>query len=74
MITGPTLVCGEIDEAGHAALRPLKDQVVLTDPAHALRRAGFLAEIGWERLRAGLADDPLRLAPVYGHAPEGAGA
>ncbi len=71
-LDGPTLVCGEIDEAGQAALRPLKGSVILATPAHSLRRAGFLAEIGWERLRAGQTDDPLLLAPLYGHAPEGA--
>jgi len=73
-IAGPTLVCGEIDEAGRDALRALKGQALLAAPAFSLRRAGFLAEIGWERIRAGQTDDPLRLAPLYGHAPEGAAA
>jgi hypothetical protein len=65
-----TYVVGELDEAGREALRLLKHAVVLAPAARAMRRAGFLAEIGWERLRAG-ADDPSRLAPQYGGAPAG---
>jgi len=65
-----TYVVGEIDAAGMEHLRPLKGVVVLASPARCMRRAGFLAEIGWERLRAG-ADDPSRLAPLYGGAPAG---
>lgn len=29
------------------------------------RRAGFLAEIGWRRLRRGQTDDPASLVPIY---------
>ena len=67
----PVYVAGEIDAAGAELLRGLKGRVRLASPAQSLRRAGFLAEIGWERLRAG-ADDPSRLAPVYGGMPAGA--
>ncbi len=65
-----TYVVGELDAAGLEALRSLKGAVVLAGPARNMRRAGFLAEIGWERLRAG-ADDASRLAPLYGGAPAG---
>ena len=65
-----TYVVGELDAAGLEALRPLKHAVVLAGGARGMRRAGFLAEIGWERLRAG-ADDPSRLSPQYGGAPAG---
>lgn len=67
-----TYVAGELDAAGLEALRPLRGLVVLASPAHIVRRAGFLAEIGWERLRAHSAgDDVARLAPQYGGAPAG---
>ena len=68
---GPVYVAGEMDAAGMELLRGLKGKVRLASPAQSLRRAGFLAEIGWERLRAG-ADDPSRLAPIYGGLPAGA--
>ncbi len=70
-----TFVCGEIDAAGAEQLRAKRGlvQVTLATPAQSMRRAGYLAEIGWERLRAGggTADDPGRLAPIYAGGPEG---
>lgn len=72
----PTFVCGEIDERGAEALRERarRGLAFVATPAQNLRRAGFLAEIGWERLRASAdgADAAGQLAPVYGSTPEGA--
>lgn len=73
----PTFVCGEIDANGHEQLRARRGLVTLAPAAQALRRAGFLAEIGWERLRSDEARGPeaaSRLAPIYGSAPDGASA
>ena len=64
---------GEIDAAGLELLRPLRGRVLLASPAHGLRRAGFLAELGWERLRSA-PDDASRLAPAYGGQLPGAAA
>jgi tRNA A37 threonylcarbamoyladenosine modification protein TsaB len=68
---GPVFVVGEIDAAGAERLRALKGRVLLATPAQSLRRAGYLAEIGWERLRTA-PDDANRLAPAYGGPPVGA--
>jgi len=65
----PTLFCGEIDEEGAEALERLQDLATVALPAHCLRRAGFLAELAWERLRRGQADDPATVAPVYLRSP-----
>lgn len=65
----PTFVCGEWDAAGPDQLRAFKGRATFASPAHSLRRAGFLAEIGWERLQRGQLDDPARLAPVYAEQP-----
>ncbi len=62
----PVYLCGEIDEAGRDALRRLKDRVQMASPAQSLRRAGYLGEIGWERLRHHHMDSAATLAPVYG--------
>ena len=70
-ILEPTYVCGEVDTAGQDALRKLKGRVTLASPAQSLRRAGYLAEIGWERLRQQQTDPPGALAPIYGGRPEG---
>lgn len=70
----PTFVYGEVDANGSESLRKLKVKVTLASPAQALRRAGYLAEIGWERLRDRRVDDANRLAPIYGGQLAGAGA
>jgi tRNA threonylcarbamoyladenosine biosynthesis protein TsaB len=67
----PVYVVGEIDGAGAELLRALKGRVLLATPAQSLRRAGFLAELGWERLRTA-PDDANRLAPIYGEPLAGA--
>ncbi|MBN1180034.1 MAG: tRNA (adenosine(37)-N6)-threonylcarbamoyltransferase complex dimerization subunit type 1 TsaB [Anaerolineae bacterium] len=65
--TEPTLFCGEVDPRGAKVLAGLGDLSGVTSPAWSLRRAGFLAELGWERIRGGDADDPASLAPLYLH-------
>ncbi len=41
------------------------DLAVLPGPAVAIRRAGYVAELGWLRWQAGQADDPAALSPIY---------
>ncbi len=61
-----TLLCGELESTERAAIQArLGGLVRLADPAHSLRRAGFLAELGWQRLRSGDADDLDALRPIY---------
>jgi tRNA threonylcarbamoyladenosine biosynthesis protein TsaB len=63
---GPTWLCGELDAAERASIGArLGERVKLIDPARSLRRAGFLAELGWQRLRAGDVDDVDALKPLY---------
>jgi len=64
-ISEPTLLCGEIDRQGAELIGGLGERVELLPAAWCLRRAGFLAELGWQRLKAGKADDPATLTPVY---------
>src|SRR5258707_803528 len=73
-----TVTSGEIDAEGRAAILqaaqkfvPLAIQIV--PPAFCLRRAGFLAELAWERWR-GADRDPqlgnaLAVVPIYLHQP-----
>ena len=61
----PTLFAGEIDPAGAKHLRRRRSKVYRLSPATGLRRAGFLAELGWERLKRNRMDDPATLAPIY---------
>jgi tRNA threonylcarbamoyladenosine biosynthesis protein TsaB len=63
---GPTLYCGEIDAAEAKRIVALAgDEAVVASPAGSLRRAAFLAELGWARLKQGSADDPATLSPIY---------
>jgi len=63
--TSPTLFCGEVDPAGAETLATLDELAVLLPAATRLRRAGFLAEIAWQRLNRGETDDPATLTPIY---------
>lgn len=40
-------------------------------PALAMRRAGYLAELAWQRLQAGQTDNPASLSPIYLQQPDG---
>lgn len=64
---GPTLFCGEIDAQGADVLAALGVRAIVLPAASRLRRAGYLAEIGWRRLKRGATDDPATLVPIYLH-------
>jgi tRNA threonylcarbamoyladenosine biosynthesis protein TsaB len=67
----PSLLCGEIDARDRDLIRDqLGPDVVIATPAAALRRAGYLAELGWDRLAQGSADDPASLSPIYLQQPQ----
>jgi tRNA threonylcarbamoyladenosine biosynthesis protein TsaB len=57
------IVCGELDRQLREALAPRRDLRVATAAA-ALRRAGYLAEMVWQRIREG-AMETEPLAPIY---------
>ena len=67
----PGLISGEIMEAGlraiHAAMAN-GAQIHLLPPSERLRRAGYLAEIAWRRLRDSEAERPFpadKVMPIY---------
>jgi tRNA threonylcarbamoyladenosine biosynthesis protein TsaB len=59
--------CGEIDTSGLEALKRRKAQTSIATAAQRIRRAGYLAELGWDRLRRDEPDDPATLQPIYVH-------
>lgn len=62
----PTLVCGEIDAYLAQALQgALPHRAVVVSPAFAIRRAGYLAELAWQRFVVGERDDLSSLSPIY---------
>ncbi|HEY8600861.1 MAG TPA: tRNA (adenosine(37)-N6)-threonylcarbamoyltransferase complex dimerization subunit type 1 TsaB [Thermomicrobiales bacterium] len=69
LITGPTLVCGELPQDRLGNWRELAPEAVFTSLTLNARRAGCLAELAWARFRRDDADDPDTLEPVYLHGP-----
>jgi len=61
----PAILVGEIEAPGREALRSLFGRLVIPAPAHHLRRAGYLADIAWQRLRDNQVDVPSALLPLY---------
>ena len=60
-----TLICGELSEDARSIIGRRWKNAVIVSPAKSLRRAGYLAELGWARLQKDLNDDPVGLAPIY---------
>lgn len=62
----PTRLCGELSSSDRESiLQRLGDRVHIISPALSLRRAGYLAEIGWNQIRSGRSADPAKLQPIY---------
>jgi tRNA threonylcarbamoyladenosine biosynthesis protein TsaB len=67
-----TLISGEVDEECRALLDKSEysgKPIQLASPSFALRRAGFLADLAWERWRGGEVGDPALAVPFYLHQP-----
>ncbi len=59
-------ICGEITpELADSLTRKLGDKITIASPAQTIRRAGYLAELGWERLSADDTDELASLEPIY---------
>jgi tRNA threonylcarbamoyladenosine biosynthesis protein TsaB len=59
-----TYICGELDPTGREVLAE-QPNAILAQPAQCVRRPSFLAELAWERLRAGMTTDPTTLMLIY---------
>ena len=65
-ITTKTIFCGEFILSIATQLRKRLRQKAIIPPSAALfRRAGFLAELGLKRVKAGNYDNPATLQPLY---------
>jgi tRNA threonylcarbamoyladenosine biosynthesis protein TsaB len=70
-IRKPVIICGEMNaEDRHRLARKFKN-VILASPAQCVRRPGILAEISWNRWKAGKTDAAASLAPIYLHVEGG---
>lgn len=65
-ISERTLFCGEILPSMMLELQQkLLERTIIPEPPARLRRAGYLAALGWQRLERGEWDDPASLQPLY---------
>ncbi len=64
-LDGPVIFAGEINPAAAKLIRAAGKSFQIANAMNSARRAGYLAEIGWQRLRRGWVDDPATLAPIY---------
>lgn len=61
-----SIFCGEIDAALTESIRGrLGADACIVSGAAAIRRPGFLAEMGWRRLKMGQVDNTATLRPLY---------
>jgi len=64
-IEAPTLICGELSEHARAIIGRRWKNAIIAPPEQCLRRAGYLAALGWARLMVSDFDDALSLSPIY---------
>ena len=64
-INSPTLVCGELQPEERQRLARKYRNVTIPSPANCVRRPGILAELAWNRWKAGQIDPAAPLAPIY---------
>lgn len=68
-ITEPTILTGEFDADMRSVFRKNRN-IKMSTPASSLRRAGFLAELGWKAFEKGDFPPVASLAPIYLHTHE----
>lgn len=67
----PTQVVGEMSASERQVLSRRRKNAIMASPSQSLRRPSFLAELAWNRWRAGQVDDVISLSPIYLHIAEG---
>lgn len=72
-VVRPLMFVGEVSTADRETLISWagRARANFLPSALSLRRAGYLAELGWRRFDAGEADDPAALSPIYLQQPDG---
>jgi tRNA threonylcarbamoyladenosine biosynthesis protein TsaB len=70
-VEAPATFAGEIVPEAAKKIRAANSGFQTALPSRSIRRAGHLAELGWQRLRADKADDAASVAPIYLRDPAG---
>ncbi len=64
-IHSTAVFCGHIQKYGPSIKDKLGDLAIFPVAPAQLRRSGYLAALGWQRLKEGCRDDPSTLQPLY---------
>lgn len=64
-LEAPVVLTGEISTQAIKQIRAASKGLRTVRPVDRVRRAGYLAEVAWQRLRKGDVDDAAGLTPVY---------
>ena len=70
-LEGRVTFAGEISAQAAKKIKTVNKAFQIAPAAVSVRRAGYLAELGWRRLRADDLDDAQTLAPIYLRDPAG---
>lgn len=65
-----SIICGEMTGEERQILSRKWKNAHVASPACCMRHPSVLAELGWNKIAAGQADDPVTLAPIYLHVNE----
>jgi tRNA threonylcarbamoyladenosine biosynthesis protein TsaB len=71
VVEEPATFVGEISPSALKMIKSSEKDLRFVSAVKGLRRAGYLADMGWLRLRRGWIDDPDELVPVYLRDPAG---
>jgi tRNA threonylcarbamoyladenosine biosynthesis protein TsaB len=71
-IDEPATLIGEIAPSAAKLVKTSGKDLKIVPAVKSVRRAGFLAELAWLRLRRGWIDNPDELVPIYLRDPSGA--
>ncbi|OJX46228.1 MAG: tRNA (adenosine(37)-N6)-threonylcarbamoyltransferase complex dimerization subunit type 1 TsaB [Chloroflexi bacterium 44-23] len=66
-IEEPTYICGELSAEDRQILNRKRRNIVLSPPVQSMRRASFLAAMGWKQFKASNFVENKTLAPIYLH-------
>lgn len=74
-IGSPVVITGDISVtlAERLLAQPDADKIAISSLASSARRAGYLAELAWMRMKKGQLDDLDTISPVYLHQPGSGG-
>ncbi len=64
-IEAPVVLAGEISPQAMKRIRAAGKGLRAVRAVDRVRRAGYLAEVAWQRLRKGKVDNPAELTPIY---------